>query len=207
VDEIFPRLFGSQLTPINPLQQAADGIRQALGEEVVNCAEMAGYVDTLLASPGPFDERKLGGGPWQVVYSRGTLLWQGWSAPGKVAKFENPASQNFDPEHRSAVNKAEVFGRNVFVTASGTYSPAAKPPAEGETLLTPVKVAVTIDKGALHWFGKEISLPIKGKAAFYVMYLDDNVRVFQNGKKPGSSLVVQVRHDVLPRLRAGTFEF
>lgn len=50
----------------NPLQQAADGIRQALGEEVVNCAEMAGYVDTLLASPGPFDERKLGGGPWQV---------------------------------------------------------------------------------------------------------------------------------------------
>jgi len=39
------------------------------------------------------------------------------------------------------------------------------------------------------------------------MYLDDNVRVFQNGKKPGSSLVVQVRHDVLPRLRAGTFEF
>ncbi len=33
----------------------------------------------------------------------------------------------------------------------------------------------------------------RGKCAFYVMYLDDNVRVLRNGSKPGSSLVVQVR--------------
>ena len=49
-----------------PLKQAADGIREALGAELVNCAEVAGYVDTLLATPSPFEEAKLGGGPWQV---------------------------------------------------------------------------------------------------------------------------------------------
>ena len=33
----------------------------------------------------------------------------------------------------------------------------------------------------------------RGKGAFYVMYLDDNVRVLRNGSKPGSGVVVQVR--------------
>ncbi len=40
------------------------------------------------------------------------------------------ASQDFDPDARTAVNKAEVLGSRLFVTASGMYSPAVSSPAE-----------------------------------------------------------------------------
>jgi len=33
------------------------------------------------------------------------------------------ASQDFRPNGRTVVNKAEVFGEKVFVTANGTYEP------------------------------------------------------------------------------------
>jgi hypothetical protein len=43
-----------------------------------------------------------------------------WSL-GKSLKPTNSASQAFDPEVRSALNRAEYFGGDVWVTASGGY--------------------------------------------------------------------------------------
>ena len=41
-------------------------------------------VDVLLDSRLPFKEALIGGGPWEVVYSRGPLLWQGFTAAGNA---------------------------------------------------------------------------------------------------------------------------
>ena len=48
----------------DPLLQAAEGIRQSIASG--NEAVIPGLVDTLLSAPRPFDERLIGGGPWQV---------------------------------------------------------------------------------------------------------------------------------------------
>ena len=41
-------------------------------------------VDILLDSKLLFREAHLGGGPWEVVYTRGPLLWQGFTAAGNA---------------------------------------------------------------------------------------------------------------------------
>lgn len=33
------------------------------------------------------------------------------------------ASQDFDPRSRAVINRADVFGKNLFVTADGSYEP------------------------------------------------------------------------------------
>ena len=48
----------------DPLLQAAEGIRQSIASG--NQAVIPGLVDTLLSASRPFDERQIGGGPWQV---------------------------------------------------------------------------------------------------------------------------------------------
>lgn len=48
----------------DPLLQAAEGIRQSIASG--NEAVIPGLVDTLLSDTRPFDERRIGGGPWQV---------------------------------------------------------------------------------------------------------------------------------------------
>ncbi len=56
------------------LRQAADGIKHAMQFDPVNICEVAGFVDTLLSTPSPFSEQKLGGGPWQVAaYNNNTI--------------------------------------------------------------------------------------------------------------------------------------
>lgn len=213
--DVLHHALGDPHEPEAVLRQAADGIKQAMQYEPVNICEVAGFVDTLLTTPSPFVEEKLGGGPWQVVYSRGQLLWQGWSAPGKIVNMKNVASQDFCPENRSAVNKAEIFGSNIYVTASGSYCPASVrrqqqqegaeegQEEENQVQQTPVRVNVSISGGNLHCFGKTIGLPfIKGKASFNVMYLHDDLRVLRSGNSVNSSLVVQIRQAVLPELCA-----
>ena len=117
-------------------------------------------------------EQLIGGGPWVVVYTRGPLLWQQATAPGKILNFGNQvhssipvnaatalevlqsflptlsffchmlpvvgspaahhfslqntalqASQEFDPAERTVINRAQLAGDRLFVTASGTYEP------------------------------------------------------------------------------------
>lgn len=218
LDSIFQHASEDPLEPKELLRDAADGIKLAMQRDLVDVCEVAGFVDTLLSTPSPFSEEKLGGGPWQVVYSRGRLLWKGWSAPGKVVNMKNAASQDFRPEDRTAVNKAEIFGSNVFVTVSGKYCPRSerprregiKPPAERaapdedneeQVESTPVKIDVRIDGGMLHCFGKTLGLPfIKGQASFDVMYLHDDLRVLRSGNSADSGLVVQIRQEVLSKI-------
>jgi hypothetical protein len=169
--------------------QAAEGIRQSIASG--NQAVIPGLVDTLLSASRPFDERQIGGGPWQVVWSRGPLLWRGWTAPTGLARFKNEASQDFDPSSRTVVSSADVFGRTVFVTANGTYEP------QGDTSSTPVEVQTSVTGATLHAFNKKLPLPIRGKGTFTIMYTDDSLRLLRGA---GGSLVVQVRLGVLQKL-------
>ena len=64
----------------------------------------------------------------QVVYTRGPLLWQGFTVLGnslnkrKLAPRSNAPSQEYNPADRSVINRATILG-GVSVEASGTYAP------------------------------------------------------------------------------------
>jgi len=66
----------------------------------------------------------------QVVYSRGPLPWQQWTAPGWLVGASNKASQEFIPQGRRVINRGQVLGSAVLVTAEGTYEPQADPQAQ-----------------------------------------------------------------------------
>ena len=64
----------------------------------------------------------------QVVYTRGPLLWQGFTVLGntfqkrKLAPRSNAPSQEYNPADRSVINRAAILG-DVAVEASGSYAP------------------------------------------------------------------------------------
>ena len=64
----------------------------------------------------------------QVVYTRGPLLWQGFTVLGnsvfkrKLAPRSNAPSQEYNPADRSVINRASILG-SVAVEASGRYTP------------------------------------------------------------------------------------
>ena len=64
----------------------------------------------------------------QVVYTRGPLLWQGFTVLGntlnkkRLAPRSNAPSQEYNPADRSVINRATILGA-VSVEASGTYAP------------------------------------------------------------------------------------
>ena len=67
----------------------------------------------------------------QVVYTRGPLLWQGFTVLGnavsrrKLAPRRNAPSQEYNPADRSVINRASIYG-SVSVEASGTYTPQVR---------------------------------------------------------------------------------
>jgi hypothetical protein len=149
-------------------------------------------VDVLLESRQPFDEALLGGGPWQVVWTRGPLLWQAYTRPGQLlASRQNRASQDLDPASRRVRNRGELLGAQLFVTADGSYAP------QDDSRALPKAVDVSVTGGALHAWGRRLPLPIRGKGTFTIAYLDDKVRLFRGGK----SLSLQIRQDALEQLR------
>ena len=64
----------------------------------------------------------------QVVYTRGPLLWQGFTVLGnalrrrKLAPRSTAPSQEYNPADRSVINRATILG-DVSVEASGNYAP------------------------------------------------------------------------------------
>ena len=64
----------------------------------------------------------------QVVYTRGPLLWQGFTVLGnalnkrKLASRSSAPSQEYNPIDRSVINRATILG-DVAVEASGSYEP------------------------------------------------------------------------------------
>lgn len=79
-------------------------------------------VDILTTSTQPFNPRDIGEGPWQVLYSRGPLLWKALTAPGRVVNPTNEFSQAFDAQQGTVVNKGELFGERLYVTARGQFT-------------------------------------------------------------------------------------
>eukprot|EP00197_Chlamydomonas_leiostraca_P003291 CAMPEP_0202872366 /NCGR_PEP_ID=MMETSP1391-20130828/21038_1 /ASSEMBLY_ACC=CAM_ASM_000867 /TAXON_ID=1034604 /ORGANISM="Chlamydomonas leiostraca, Strain SAG 11-49" /LENGTH=173 /DNA_ID=CAMNT_0049553391 /DNA_START=105 /DNA_END=623 /DNA_ORIENTATION=+ len=105
--------------------QAATALLRALSDPGASRQEVDVLLDELSDSQLPFREELLGGGPWRVVYTRGSLLlWEALQRPATaLSRANNAASQDLDPLGRTVVNKAEFWGARVYVTASGTYSP------------------------------------------------------------------------------------
>ncbi|CAL8463803.1 g3337 [Coccomyxa elongata] len=160
---------------------------------------VSALVDTLLESNLPFKEKLLGGGPWQVVYTRGPLLWQGFTVAGnalskhRIGRSKNKASQEYNPADRSVINRGEVLGDCVRVSACGSYEPV------GETKTMPVLVKADIEGGELNAFGRSLPLPIRGSGYVSIAYLDECLRVLQDRR---GGVAVQMREDVLQQLLA-----
>lgn len=196
-------------TPIQQLQQifsrgspykSASKEMQAMIQEGSDDAERFGeLVDVLLDSELPFKEASLGGGEWQVVYTRGALLWQQLTSPGQIKsdgrlsyRSKRKAGQDFDPSERSVLNKGELLGSQVVVTAQGSYEPQ-----DSHTNL-PKLVKANITGGQIQAWGRTIPLPISGTGFFSIMYVDDAVRVFSDQKK--GTVSVQLQADKLRQL-------
>jgi hypothetical protein len=177
---------------MSPVEQARNELLQLAAAGGATDGALAGaLVDTLLESRVPFQERLLGGGAWQVVYTRGPQLWKAYTAPGQFVGQKNRASQDLCPATRTLVSKGELLGEKLFVTASGSYA------AQDDSATLPKAINVTVVKGALHVGGRSFPLPIRGTGRFLIAYLDGDLRVFCSG----GSVTVQVREEALARLR------
>jgi hypothetical protein len=180
---------------------------KAAREEIFRCiasddGSQAGrvgeLVGALLAAPRPpFRAQLLGGGPWEVTWTSGAFLWQLYTSPGQLlTRSSNRASQEFDPAAQTALNFGEIAGPAVTVSAAGTYSPT-----DPKDNALPKEVDVEITGGEVRAWGGTVPLPIRGTGKFWIEYLDDaGIRVFRS---TGGGLTMQVRQDVLRRLRGG----
>lgn len=157
-----------------------------------DASRVSEIVAQLSSTALPFNESLLGGGPWEVVYTEGAFLWQIYTSPGKILLGrKNAASQAFNPSTRAVLNAGEIAGENLFVTATGEYTP------QDSSTTLPKDIDVRVDGGTLHVYGKEISLPIHGRGEFAIAYLDDTLRIF---RAPGGRVSVQVKKSSLDRL-------
>lgn len=199
-------------SPIQQLQQifsrgspykSASKEMQEMIENGSDDAERFGeLVDVLLDSELPFKEDALGDGEWQVVYTRGALLWQQLTSPGQVKpagrlsfKSKRKAGQDFSPSNRTVLNKGELLSSQVRVTAQGTYEP------QGDNKSLPKLVKANISRGQIEAWGRKVPLPISGTGFFSVMYVDDTIRVFSDQKK--GTVSVQVKADKLRQMTSG----
>ncbi|KAL0043528.1 hypothetical protein WJX79_007448 [Trebouxia sp. C0005] len=188
----------SRGSPYKSASQEMQSMIQAGDDDAERFSQL---VDVLLDSELPFKEASLGNGEWQVVYTRGALLWQQLTSPGQVKstgrlsyKSKRKAGQAFNPLDRSVLNKGELLGSQVTVTAQGTYEPQ-----DSNTTL-PKLVKANISGGQITAWGRQIPLPISGTGFFSVMYVDDNIRVFSDQKK--GTVSVQMQASKLGQLTA-----
>ena len=139
-------------------------------------------VDALTADSRPFTPSDIGQGPWQVVYTRGPLLWRTLAPPGRLLDPSNEFSQDFDWRQGTVVNRGTLWGGAVALTAQGTYT------ALGTTL--PLRIRATVASGALQVGSLlRVPLPICGAGEVDLVYADRDVRVF---RQPNGGLAVQV---------------
>jgi len=65
---------------------------------------------------------------------------------------------------------------------------------QGAGAAMPKAVKVSIDRGSLGLWGREVALPISGQGSFEVVYQDADLRVFRSGL---GTLSVQVRQGLM----------
>eukprot|EP00854_Cymbomonas_tetramitiformis_P002790 gene2790-3582_t len=115
-------------------------------------------------------------GPWEVVWSEGTMAWRALVAKGVQAIAGNcRAGQAFDVEKRQALNFAELFDGRCEITAEGTFTPVTEALAP-----CPVAFDVAITRGAIIVGTRQFDLPISGPGFFEILYGDASVRVFRS---------------------------
>lgn len=109
-----------------PQEMTCDICIAAAGGMVEGPAAVAG-----LERPGEAGQLQKRGplklpGAWQLngrACAQHVVVLQRSCWPNVASLPTLQASQDFDPNGRTVVNKAEVFGENFFVTANGTYEP------------------------------------------------------------------------------------
>jgi hypothetical protein len=153
-------------------------------------ARVEALLEALTAAPCAFSVSRLGGGPWQVVHTRGALAWRAFTPPG--LRNAAVAAQDFDPAARRVVNSVELFGGALRITAEGSF---AVDESSARATATPVRCNAFIERGALALRGtaRALALPINGKGTFEVCYMDEALRVFRSD----TGLAVQVRQPLV----------
>ncbi|KAK9831087.1 hypothetical protein WJX74_003034 [Apatococcus lobatus] len=142
-------------------------------------------IDILGNSKQPFTEASIGGGPWQVVYTKGPLLWQQLTSPGAGGKrVRQGGSQEFIPEGRRLVNFGSLLGGLASVSANGTYE--LQEDGEASPNL-PKTIMAKVAGGSAKIGDLQIPLPIKGTGTVDLLYIDNSIRIFQNSQ--GSRVV------------------
>ena len=93
-----PHTFSATSLRRSIVDDARAELLELVREGSTDLSRAGELVDILLDSKLPFREAQLGGGPFEVVYSRGALLWQGFTAAGnalskrRVARSANRVS-------------------------------------------------------------------------------------------------------------------
>lgn len=131
---------------------------------------------------------------WRAVYSSGRT--PRWERNAKLLSgfVQNRAGQAYDAKSQRVCNYGEVLGPSCYFTAEGSYS------AVDGSRRCPKDFNVRIEQGGFVLLGKPfISGAISGPGYLRVLYLDDDVRIFESptdspGKWEEAGLrVVQVR--------------
>eukprot|EP00884_Botryococcus_braunii_P021585 jgi/Botrbrau1/810/Bobra.0352s0007.1 len=103
--------------------KAREELWEALKKGGVPRQKVDDLVDVLISNPVAFDAKMLGGGPWEVCYTRGALLWQQLTQAGQTARGrpKQLAYQDFDPSEGTVLNFGQLLGPQLYVTAEGTF--------------------------------------------------------------------------------------
>ncbi|KAL1504435.1 hypothetical protein AB1Y20_010841 [Prymnesium parvum] len=151
-------------------------------------------IDALAAARAPFDRRLLGGGLWRASYTRGRRpLWG--RAQRLLPLRSNVAGQTFDVRAARVRNYAELLGPACHFVAEGSFAPAGR-----QGTRCPVDFNVQVERGGLVLFGRPlVSDAISGPGFLRVLYLDEDIRIFESvADSPGrwetaGLQVVQIR--------------
>jgi len=172
---------------------ASEELKELLVESLRNGKALEGtdkiradaLIAELSASKVSFKPSQLGGGAWRAVYTKGPQPRWRIGSSGK-------ASQNYDTASSTVTNSAGVIGDLVKVEAFGKYEQVDLKSS------TPKDYTVTVTRGAIKVGGLSVPLGIKGEGRQRVMYVDDNLRIFQSladtpgGWEEKDLLVVQI---------------
>lgn len=174
-------------TPRQRLRRIRDALLDALRTTTPPpAAQLDALVDALVCDNQPFKPSDIGEGAWQVVYTRGPLLWRTLAPPGRLIDPLNEFSQAFDWQRGTLLNRGTLLGGAVALTAQGRYH------ASGPTL--PLRIRATVSSGALQVGALRVPLPIQGRGEVDLVYADGTVRVF---RQPNGGLAVQVERETL----------
>ena len=164
---------------------AAKSLRELLvaseaGGAVADPVEVDALIAELAAARVPFRADCLGdtadpSAIWRAVYSSGRT--PRWERNAKLLSgfVQNRAGQAYDAKSQRVCNYGEVLGSSVYFTAEGSYS------AVDGARRCPKDFNVRIEQGGFVLLGKPfVSGAISGPGYLRVLYLDEDVRVFES---------------------------